>query len=89
MPEHDALRQQQRCYWRKTMAVTVLLLFVWFCVTFVTSFFSEWLNQWSFVGLPLGYFFAAQGVLLVYLLLIAIYALWMNRLDRRFGVDEQ
>lgn len=89
MPEKELLRLQQKRYWRKTMAATVLLLFAWFFVTFVTSFFSEWLNQWSFLGLPLGYYIAAQGVLLVYLLLIAVYALWMNRLDRRFGVDEQ
>lgn len=83
------IRQQQRRYWRKTMAVTITLLLIWFLVTFVTSYFSQWLNQWSFLGLPLGYFISAQGVLLIYPLLIAAYALWMNRLDRQFGVEEQ
>ncbi len=86
MPE---IRRQQRRYWRKTMAVTLILLLIWFVVTFVTSYFSQWLNQWSFLGLPLGYFLSAQGVLLIYPLLIAAYALWMNRLDREFGVEEQ
>ena len=86
MPE---IRRQQRRYWRKTMAITLILLLLWFVVTFVTSYFSQWLNQWSFLGLPLGYFLSAQGVLLIYPLLIAAYALWMNRLDREFGVEEQ
>jgi putative solute:sodium symporter small subunit len=83
------IHRQQRRYWRKTMAVTLGLLLIWFVVTFVTSYFSQWLNQWSFLGLPLGYFISAQGVLLIYLVLIGAYALWMNRLDRQFGVEEQ
>ncbi|MBU3657334.1 MAG: DUF4212 domain-containing protein [Rhodocyclaceae bacterium] len=81
--------QQQRAYWRKTMAVTLSLLLIWFLVTFVASYFSQWLNQWTFLGLPLGYFIGAQGVLFIYPMLIGVYALWMNRLDRQFGVEEQ
>lgn len=86
MPE---IRLQQRRYWRKTLVVTLTLLLIWFLVTFVVSYFSQWLNQWMFLDLPLGYFMTAQGALLIYLLLIAVYALWMNRLDRQFGVEEQ
>jgi putative solute:sodium symporter small subunit len=41
------------------------------------------------MGLPLGYLMGAQGSLLLYLVLIGVYAHLMNRLDRRFGVDEQ
>ena len=69
--------------------MTVMLLAIWFLVTFVATFVSEWLNGWSLFGLPVGYFIGAQGALLVYLLLIGFYAHWMNGLDRRFGVDEQ
>lgn len=90
--ESDAdspVRQQQQRFWRKTMSATLILLGIWFLVTFVASFAARWLDNWHVFGLPLGYVIGAQGALLVYLLLIGLYAYWMNRLDREFGVDEQ
>lgn len=89
MDERSRLLTRQRQYWRRAVSVTLFLLLIWFFVTFVVTYFSEWLNQWTFLGLPLGYFLGAQGVLFIYLLLIAAYALWMNRLDRHYGVEEQ
>ncbi|MFM8500694.1 MAG: DUF4212 domain-containing protein [Fluviibacter sp.] len=89
MPDSTPLRLQQKRYWQKTLWLTGLLLFIWFLVTFVATFFSVALNQLTFLGLPLGYFMAAQGSLIVYIVLIALYAFLMNRLDRQFGVDEQ
>ena len=83
------VRELQRRYWLSTMSLTVGLLTVWLVVTFIVSFASEWLNQWTVLSLPLGYFMSAQGAMLVYLLLIALYVYRMNRLDRRFGVEEQ
>lgn len=89
MTNANPLRLQQKRYWQKTLGLTGLLLTVWFLVTFVAPFFSAALNQFTFLGLPLGYFIAAQGSLVVYILLIGLYAYLMNRLDRQFGVDEQ
>jgi len=89
MPNSNPLRQDQTKYWHKTLGWTAVLLLPWFLVTFVAPFFSEQLNRFTVLGLPLGYFMGAQGSLLVYLVLIGLYALIMNRLDRRFGVDEQ
>lgn len=89
MSDLTPLRLQQKRYWQKTLLLTGLLLVVWFLVTFVATFFSAALNQLTFLGLPLGYFMAAQGSLIVYIVLIGLYALLMNRLDRQFGVDEQ
>jgi putative solute:sodium symporter small subunit len=86
---NGALRQQQRRYWFKTLGLTAVLLSVWFLVTFVVPFFSEPLNRFTMFGLPLGYLMGAQGSLIVYLVLIGVYAHLMNRLDRQFGVDEQ
>lgn len=83
------VRQLQRRFWLKTMSATLLLLGIWFLVTFVASFAARSLDHWTVLGLPLGYLIAAQGALIIYLLLIGIYAYWMNRLDREFGVDEQ
>jgi putative solute:sodium symporter small subunit len=66
--------------WRLVRAVTLVLLAVWFCITFVTSFFARDLDLRWF-GWPLNYWIASQGALLVYLLLIGVYAWAMNRLD--------
>ena len=84
-----SVRQEQRRYWLQTLSATLFLLLIWFLVTFVANFAARWLDQWTLLGLPLGYVIGAQGALIIYLLLIAFYARWMNRLDREFGVDEQ
>ena len=89
MPEAKYIRQQQKRYWQKTLGLTGALLIIWFLVTFIVPYYSVWLNEWMFLGFPLGYFLVAKGSLFIYIVLIAVYALLMNRLDRQFGVDEQ
>jgi putative solute:sodium symporter small subunit len=76
-----------RLYWQRTVKLTVRLLFVWFVLTFGLIFFARDL-QFQFFGWPFGFWAAAQGVLLVYLGLIAFYAHAMNRLDAAHGVAE-
>jgi putative solute:sodium symporter small subunit len=68
-------------YWRRARALTVLLLLVWGGVTFGATYFAREL-EFVFMGWPFAYWVAAQGALLVYLLLIGVYAWVMNRLDR-------
>jgi len=69
-------------YWRKTLQVTVLLLLVWLATTLLTCLFAPELNQLSVLGFPLGFYFAAQGSLIVFLVIVGVYAWYMNRLDR-------
>ncbi|KON80768.1 DUF4212 domain-containing protein [Azoarcus sp. PA01] len=83
------LTEQQRVYWRRTLLLTVALLSVWFLVTFGAGYFADELNRYSFLGFPLGFYIFAQGSLLTYLVIIAIYVHVMNRLDRRHGVGER
>jgi putative solute:sodium symporter small subunit len=78
----------RRRYWRANLRVTVLLLLVWFGVTFGVSFFARELS-FVFFGWPFSFWMGAQGALVVYLLLIAFYAWYMDRLDRRHGVEEE
>jgi putative solute:sodium symporter small subunit len=68
-------------YWQRTRRMTVALLVVWFIVTFTASFFARALNEWRFLGFPLGFYMSAQGVLLVYLAIVWFYARYMDRLD--------
>ena len=76
-------------YWEKTRRLTLILLIIWVLVTFVLSWFSTWLNQWQFLSFPLGFYMAAQGSLLLYLLLIWIYNRRMHQLDVEYGVDDE
>ena len=75
-------------YWRQNLRILVLLLAVWFAVSFgLGILWVEPLNRFSLGGFPLGFWFAQQGSIYVFVVLIAVYVLWMDRLDRRFGVD--
>ncbi len=82
------LTEKHHEYWRKNLVITAILLFVWFIVTFVEAWYARELNQYSFLGFPLGFYMSAQGSLAIYVLLIGIYAWYMNRLDIQYGVDE-
>lgn len=77
----------RRRYWLRNRRLTALLLFLWMAVTFLVAFFARELS-FSFFGWPFSFWMAAQGAPLMYLVLVVIYAVAMNRLDRRFGVEE-
>lgn len=77
----------RRRYWRKTLKLTAGLLWVWFAVSFVVSYYARELD-FNFLGWPFSFWMAAQGSLLVYGLIIAGYAWAMNRLDHEHGVQE-
>lgn len=83
------ITDKMREYWGKNLRITGILLAIWFIVTYVTAFFAPQLNQIKFLGFPLGFYIAAQGALVVYVVLIAFYASYMNRLDRKYGVEEE
>jgi putative solute:sodium symporter small subunit len=71
------------------MAITALLMAIWFVVTFVVGWYARELSaRFSFFGWPLGFYIGAQGALIVYLLIIWFYARYMDRLDREYGVHE-
>lgn len=82
------LSPRHREYWNKNLRMTALLLALWFAVTFVASYFSRELNEFTLLGFPLGFYMGAQGALIVYGLIVWFYAHYMGRLDREYGVDE-
>lgn len=81
------LTQKHHEYWKKTLNVTGVLLAIWFVVTFVVAYFARDL-AFNFFGWPFSFWVAAQGALIVYVLLIGYYAWHMNRLDREYNVAE-
>ena len=75
-------------YWRKNLVITAVLLAVWFVATFVEAWYARELNQITFLGFPLGFYMSAQGSLIIYVVIIYVYAKYMEKLDKRYDVDE-
>lgn len=83
--EEDTVRQ----YWRTNIRLLSSLLVIWFVVSFGFSIlFIDEMNAISFFGFKFGFWWAQQGAILVFVVLIFVYALAMKRIDRRFGVDD-
>jgi len=83
----DEWREQ---YWKRNLRLMVGLLVVWFAVSFGAGIlFVERLNEIVIGDFPLGFWFAQQGSIYTFVVLILVYALRMDRLDEEFGVDER
>ena len=77
-------------YWKRNLRLMVGLLVVWFAVSFGAGIlFVEQLNEIVIGDFPLGFWFAQQGSIYTFVVLILVYALRMDRLDEEFGVDER
>ena len=82
-------KQDARNYWKANLRTVVLLLAIWFVVGFVCSIlFIEPLNGFKIGKIGLGFWFAQQGSIFVFVLLVLSYAIWMDRLDRKYDVGE-
>ncbi len=77
----------RKVHWRANLRITTLLLVIWFAVTFGVSYFAREL-VFRLLGWPFSFWVAAQGALVVYCLIVGGYAWYMNRLDRKHGLDE-
>lgn len=77
-------------YWRKNLKYLLILLIIWFMVSFVLGIFvAQPLNSFKIINIPLGFWFAQQGSIYVFVILIFVYVFLMNRLDKEFDVHEE
>jgi len=77
-------------HWRATLTLVGILLTIWFIAGYVLPILLvEQLNEIPLGGFKLGFWFAQQGSIVIFVLLILVYALAADRLDKRFGVDEE
>jgi putative solute:sodium symporter small subunit len=81
------LTESHKQYWKKNLRMTSLLLVIWFVVTYVVGYEARELN-FNFFGWPFSFWVGAQGALVVYVLIIAYYAHYMNNLDKEYGCAE-
>ncbi len=77
-------------YWRINLRYLLILLVVWFIASFGCGIlFADQLNTIRIGGFPLGFWFAQQGAIYIFVLLIFVYVRLMNNLDKQFDVDEK
>ena len=76
-------------YWRANIKVLLILVGVWFFASFGMGIIAvDFLDEFAFMGFPFGFWMAQQGSIVVFLIIIAIYAIVMNRMDKRHVVEE-
>lgn len=77
-------------YWRKNVRLLTILLVIWFAVSYGCGIlFADALNGIRLGGYKLGFWFAQQGAIYVFIILIFVYVRQMNKLDREYDVDEK
>ncbi|MCK5903263.1 MAG: DUF4212 domain-containing protein [Cocleimonas sp.] len=82
-------RNNATAYWRANLKLMTFCLIIWFVVSFVFGILLvDQLNMFKLGGYKLGFWFAQQGSIYTFVVLIFFYAGMMNRLDRKYGVNE-
>jgi putative solute:sodium symporter small subunit len=72
-------------YWRANLKILIVLLSIWFMVSFGSGIiFSDFLDQYQIGGFKLGFWFAQQGSIYLFVVLIFIYVHLMNKLDKKY-----
>ncbi|TBN03008.1 DUF4212 domain-containing protein [Hyunsoonleella flava] len=75
-------------YWKENIKYVLILLLIWFLVSFGAGvLFKDALNTIKIGGFKLGFWFAQQGAMYVFVILIFVYVRIMNRLDKKYGYD--
>ncbi|MFM7629296.1 MAG: DUF4212 domain-containing protein [Algoriphagus sp.] len=81
---------QMKLYWKKNLQTLAVLLFLWASVSFGCGIiWVDELNAYRMGGYKLGFWFAQQGSIYAFIVLIFIYVIRMNKLDREFKVNEE
>ena len=76
-------------YWKENLKYLVILLVIWFGVSYGAGIlFKDALNTIRLGGFKLGFWFAQQGSIFVFVILIFVYVRIMNKLDKKYGYDE-
>ncbi|PKP24399.1 MAG: DUF4212 domain-containing protein [Bacteroidetes bacterium HGW-Bacteroidetes-2] len=76
-------------YWKENLRYLVILLVIWFAVSYGAGIlFKDALDAFKIGGFPLGFWFAQQGSIYVFVILIFVYVRLMNKLDKKYGFKD-
>ena len=82
-------KQNATAYWKENVKYLSILLVIWFLVSYGCGIlFKDALNEIRLGGFKLGFWFAQQGSIYVFVILIFVYVRIMNKLDKKYGFDE-
>ena len=80
--------ENRKKYWKKNLKYLAILLSIWFLVSFGFGILLvDELNSMRFAGFKLGFWFAQQGSIYIFVILIFVYIRLMNKLDKKFGYN--
>jgi len=81
--------ENRKAYWRANLKLTAIMLAIWFTISYLAGIiFVEQLNAISLGGYKLGFWFAQQGSMYGFVVIIFVYAHLMAKIDRKFGVHD-
>lgn len=82
-------QSRHKAYWRENLRYLAILLTIWFVVSYGFGILlADQLNEFTIGGAPLGFWFAQQGAIYVFVILIFVYVWLMNRLDQKYGLAD-
>lgn len=82
-------KNKAKAYWKENIKYVLILMLIWFLVSFGAGIiFKDTLNGIKIGGFKLGFWFAQQGSMYVFVILIFVYVKLMNKLDKKYGYDE-
>ncbi len=77
-------------YWNSNLKIVFTLLLIWFLSSFGAGIiFSDQLDEIKIGGFQIGFWFAQQGSIIIFVILIVVYCFLMNRLDKKFDISEE
>ena len=82
------MNSDQTTHWQRTRSLMWVTLAIWFVFSFLVHWFADALNGATFLGFPLGFYMAAQGSLIVFVVLIFWFARTQDKIDRECGMAE-
>ncbi len=76
-------------YWKRTSGLMWMMMALWLFFSFIVHFFVNGLNAISILGFPIGFYMAAQGSLIAFVVMLFVFAKRQDRIDREEGVAEE
>ena len=87
--QSDVTSEAEGAYWRENLRLLFSLMAIWFAVSFGAGIlFRDFLDQFSLGGYPLGFWFAQQGSIYVFIALIFFYVVRMKQIERKYDLDD-
>jgi putative solute:sodium symporter small subunit len=88
-PRNLPPEERAKAYWRENQRLIVILLAIWFAVSFIPVLLIDQFNAITFLEFPFGYYMGAQGSLIVFVIEIFYYAYAMNKMDEKYGLSDR